>query len=276
MSLHVAVTGSGPDLVLLHGWALNLGVWESLIEQLRGRFRLIAMDLPGHGRNAGQPFGATPAEQDWLIHQTLATVSNRYSVLGWSLGAQIALDLAAALPAQVERLVLVAGTAKFVASADWTRGIRGATVERLDASLRSDHKRAVREFLKLQVRGSARGPLVLQKLQSALRVHGEAEPPALAAGLKRLAESDLRPLLPHVHAPALVIAGQHDRITLPAASRALAQGLPDARYVEIRRAAHAPFLSHQSEFVAVVARFLRSASAVSTRTRRARARRSAS
>jgi hypothetical protein len=64
-----------------------------------------------------------------------------------------------------------------------------------------------------------------------------------------------------VRAPTLVIAGQYDRVTLPAASRALAEALPDARYVEIRRAAHAPFLSHTSEFAALVSAFLRGESA---------------
>jgi len=54
-----------------------------------------------------------------------------------------------------------------------------------------------------------------------------------------------------------VIGGQNDRITAPAASRALAQALPDAIYVEMRRAAHAPFLSHRAEFVALVDNFLR-------------------
>jgi hypothetical protein len=62
-----------------------------------------------------------------------------------------------------------------------------------------------------------------------------------------------------VRAPTLVIAGRNDRITAPAASRALAQALPDARYVEMRRAAHAPFLSHRGEFAALVDRFLRGA-----------------
>jgi hypothetical protein len=60
-----------------------------------------------------------------------------------------------------------------------------------------------------------------------------------------------------VRAPTLVIAGQYDRVTLPAASRALADALPDARYVEIRRAAHAPFLSHTAEFADLVSAFLR-------------------
>ena len=48
-ALYHEVRGSGPDLVLLHGWSLNLGVWESLARELATRFRIIAIDLPGHG-----------------------------------------------------------------------------------------------------------------------------------------------------------------------------------------------------------------------------------
>jgi hypothetical protein len=66
-------------------------------------------------------------------------------------------------------------------------------------------------------------------------------------------------MLSLIRAPALVIAGQYDRVTLPAASRALAAALPDARYVEFRRAAHAPFLSHTAEFASLVTRFLQGA-----------------
>jgi pimeloyl-ACP methyl ester carboxylesterase len=70
-------------------------------------------------------------------------------------------------------------------------------------------------------------------------------------------------MLSLVRAPTLVIAGQYDRVTLPAASRALAEALPDARYVEIRRAAHAPFLSHTAEFATLVTRFLQGDTATS-------------
>jgi hypothetical protein len=77
--------------------------------------------------------------------------------------------------------------------------------------------------------------------------------------LTTLQNSDLRPMLGLVRAPTLVIAGQYDRVTLPAASRALSEALPDARYVEFRRAAHAPFLSHAREFVTVLTDFLPSA-----------------
>lgn len=128
---------------------------------------------------------------------------------------------------------------------------------KLADQLQTDYRRTVSDFLELQVRGSLEGPSVLAQLRNALFVHGEAKMEALEAGLITLATSDLRGTLPHVRTPTLVIAGQHDRITAPAASRMLAQAVPDGKYVEMRRAAHAPFLSHRAEFVRVVEEFLR-------------------
>lgn len=257
--LYVEVNGSGPDLVLLHGWGLNVRVWDGLVEELRNRFRMIAVDLPGHGRSAWTPGRGTPAEQAWLIHSTLASVSNRYSLLGWSLGGQIALDLAAAMPGQIDKLVLVAATPRFALSPDWPYGMQPAAITKLATQLRQDYRQTVSDFLELQVRGSIEGTGVLEQLRHALFVHGQAQPGALEAGLNTLATSDLRPTLSHVKTPTLVIGGQNDRITAPAASRALAQALPDATYVEMRRAAHAPFLSHRKEFAALVDKFLRGA-----------------
>jgi len=255
--LYLEVSGNGPDIVLLHGWALNVRVWDGLVHELRNRFRVIAVDLPGHGRSPWTLGRGTPAEQAWLVHETLGSVSNRYALLGWSLGGQIALDLAAAMPGQVDRLVLVATTPKFAAAPDWPDGMSPAAIAKLATQLREDYRRTVSDFLELQVRGSAGSDKVLEQLQNALLLHGEALPEALIAGLDTLTHSDLRATLPHVRAPTLAVAGQYDRITRPSASRALAEMLPGARHVEIRKAAHAPFLSHPKEFTALMEEFLR-------------------
>jgi len=60
-----------------------------------------------------------------------------------------------------------------------------------------------------------------------------------------------------VRVPALVIGGRLDRITRAAAGRALAAALPQARYVEFARAAHAPFLSNPARFARLLTEFLR-------------------
>jgi pimeloyl-[acyl-carrier protein] methyl ester esterase len=255
--LYLEVTGTGPDLALIHGWALNLRVWDGLVQALSGHFRLLALDLPGHGRSPWNTSHGTPAEQAWAIQETLASVSERYALLGWSLGGHIALDLAAAMPGRIERLILVGTTPRFTAAPDWPHGKPPEMLARMAVQLRTDYRRMVRDFLDLQVRGSVCADSVLEKLRQALFVHGEAQPQALETGLNILATSDLRPALPHVRVPALSISGQYDRITPPSASRAMAEAIPDARYVEIRRAAHAPFLSHGKEFAELLQEFLR-------------------
>lgn len=254
--LYTEVRGSGPTLVLLHGWGLNVRVWDGLAAALCDRFRIVAVDLPGHGRSAWLPERSCLEEQAGQVAETVAAIATEYSLLGWSLGGQIALRLAAGQV--VQRLVLIATTPRFVAGPDWPHG---APPERLDAQavgLRTDYRRTVSDFLELQVRGSAGGTEALAQLRAALFAHGSADPSleALARGLELLRDNDLRPLLPRITQPTLVIAGQYDRVILPAATRALADGLPNARYEEIRRAAHAPFLSHLPELGALISDFL--------------------
>ena len=281
--LYTEISGSGPTLVLLHGWGLNLRVWDGLAAALRDRFRIIAVDLPGHGRSAWLPERSSLEEQAAQVRETIAEIASEYSLLGWSLGGQLALRLAAArrplLAATVHRLVLIAATPRLLAGPDWPHGAPPERLTMQAAGLRTDYRRTVSDFLELQVRGSAGGAEALERLRAVLFTHGNrapstgahasethasesecpGEPPFLAAltrGLELLRETDLRPLLPDVTLPTLVIAGQYDRVTLPAASRALADSLPDARYVEIRRAAHAPFLSHLPQLGALISDFL--------------------
>ena len=259
-ALNAEVSGRGRrDLVLLHGWGTNLKVWETLAEPLARRFRLIAIDLPGHGRSDWDGTTDTPAAQAFRVHETLAPLTTRYHLLGWSLGGQFALDLAAAMPAGIERLILVATTPRFLACPGWRFGLREASLERLAAQVRADPESAVRGFLKSQVRGLAPRTTgrVLERLYAALERGGAAHPDALAWGLERLRHGDLRPQLSQVRAPTLVIAGQDDRITPAAASRALAAALPKGRFRQLRGAGHVPFLSNRDQFLTALDGFLR-------------------
>ena len=258
--LHVEARGEGPALVLLHGWGLNVRVWDSLAEALGNRFQLIAVDLPGHGHSSWQPAHATARRQVEWIRATVAPLlgCKPYALLGWSLGAELALEWAWARPQWLERLVLFAATPRFTSAPDWPYGAPADRLEDLAQGLRSDYRRTVSDFLELQVRGSASGEAVLAQLRAALFAHGEARTEALDAGLDILRETDLRTVMGDIGTPALVVAGQYDRVLLPAASRALAEAMPRARYVEIRRAAHAPFLSHASEIAGLMTEFLES------------------
>jgi len=253
MTLHVEIRGEGPDLVLLHGWALHGGMWGPWLDELAGIARLHLVDLPGHGRS-GWPAGVRDLEG--LARAVYPAVPRGAALLGWSLGGMVAITLARRHPRQPRALVLVATTPKFVAGPDWEHGMRLGVFEEFARGLAGNYRGTVQNFLTLQTRGDEHAFETLRLLRGHLSSHGEPDPRALAAGLAILRDADLRVELARIDLPTLVIAGEHDRLTPPAAGRAIATALPCARFQLVERSGHAPFLSHPAEVLAEVRGFL--------------------
>lgn len=234
-------------LVLLHGWGMNLRVFDALRESLG--VADLALDLPGHGRSGWNPARAGFEAQ----FQDLAAVMPMRAVLvGWSLGAHFAMECARRCPERVASLVLIAATPRFVAAPDWPQGMGAPALEAFRAMLDRDWQQTLDDFIWLQLRGSRRAEAVQQQIQSALREHGAPSREALAAGLAILGEHDLRAGVAQITQPTLVITGQNDRVTPPAAGEWLARSLSRARHVDVARAGHAPFLSHVEETAAAI------------------------
>ena len=259
--LHVEAAGaSEPDAlpwVLLHGWGLNLRVFDGLASALAaGGERVLRIDLPGHGRSAFDERAVSfDAQVSVLLEALLDALPDRARIAGWSLGGQFALALARRAPHRVAGLVLIASTPRFVASADWPSGMKPAFLDAFAARLATDWRAVLDEFLALQVRGSRDAADVLRSLHAALEAQGAPDPRALAAGLSFLRDNDFRDAARGIACPTLLISGQHDRVAHPAASAWLAAAMPHARHVELPRAGHAPFLSHPIEMLAAMRAF---------------------
>ena len=272
MSLHVETQGSGAPLLLIHGWGMHGGMWGVAAERLAEHFRVLAVDLPGHGFSAksedsgfgiqergarsevGDPF-VYPA-LDAIVDELAARFGEPLTVCGWSLGGQIALRWAMRHPQQISRLVLVASTPCFTRRPGWECGMAEKTLAEFATALQQDYVLTLRRFLALQVRGSERERELLAELRSALFGRGEPDLGALQSGLEILRDCDLRSALPGIRQPALVVGGERDTLTPPQASHYLAAQLPNARLAEIKGAAHAPFLSHPDEFMKHLMSFL--------------------
>ena len=263
LSLHVeqddgAGAGALP-LVMLHGWAMNLRVFDRLRADLAAAdgdapsLHTRAIDLPGCGRS---PWWPEAAGFDTHCEAVLAALPPRCVLVGWSLGAKIALALAARHPQRIAALVLLSASPKFARAEDWPQGADPRTLEVFKSMVQRDWRQLIEDFLWLQVRGTRQAEETLQELKTALAAQGEPHRDALVAGLQTLGEVDLRPVVGAVRQPSLVISGLNDRVTLPAAGRWLAQALPHATLLEIPRTGHAPFISHHAEVAGAMREFI--------------------
>jgi pimeloyl-[acyl-carrier protein] methyl ester esterase len=252
MSLYLDAIGSGPTIVLLHGWGMHGGVWAEFARELADNFRVLTPDLPGFGRSrvAWQAGADLPAMVD-LIRDALPA---RATWVGWSLGGLLALAAARRAPDAVDRLVLIGATPRFVQGTDWPCAMAGETLHQFAVDLERDYHATLNRFLSLQVGSGERD--LLRQLRAQLLEHGEPHPDALRAGLAILERTDLRGELSAIHAPALVLHGARDRLVPIAAGDHLARQLPCARLVTLETAGHVPFLSHPAPCLSAVREFL--------------------
>ena len=118
LSHHLSLTAliwgdtASPPLLALHGWLDNAGSHSFLAPRLAERFRVIALELPGHGHSSHLPAGISYHYVDYVsavLSAADALGLERYSLLGHSLGAGIASLAAAATPHRVDQLFLIEG-----------------------------------------------------------------------------------------------------------------------------------------------------------------------
>ena len=250
--LHVESQGSGAPLLLIHGWGMHGGMWGQVATQLAQTHRVYSVDLPGHGASVT----TAPYQLDALVAQLSARFTEPLTVCGWSLGGQIALRWAQLHPAQINKLILVATTPCFAQRVDWECAMPSDTLQEFATALLQNYSLTLRRFLALQVRGSEQERELLVALRAQLFSHGEPNVEALKGGLEILRDTDLRASLAQVLQPTLLLAGERDTLTPLAAMKYLRDTMPDARLEAIKGAAHAPFLSHQDEFLKHLMRFM--------------------
>lgn len=224
-----------PALVLLHGWGAHHRVWDEMAKHLGADLNVIAPDFPGND--------VLPCTIERMVDQLAAAVPAQCMVAGWSLGGQLALAWARRHPQQVQRLVLIAATPRFVSAADWPHGMAPAVFAEFSVALGRDASATLRRFLLLQAQGDLQARKVARQLEAALVLQAQPADSVLVETLGWLQTTDLRADLPEITQPALVMHGDRDRIVPPAAGEYLAAHLPHARLALLAGAAHAPFLS---------------------------------
>jgi 3-oxoadipate enol-lactonase len=232
-SLHHVEAGraDAPVVVLSPSLGTTVAMWGPQVPPLADRFRVVAVDHRGHGGSEVVPGSATV---DDLGGDVLALLDglriDRVSWAGVSLGGMVGMWLAAHAPERVERLALVCTAAYLPPARAWRE--RAATVRR-DRGTAGIADAVIGRWF---TAAFARREPVIAAAHRAMLLGTPAE--GYAACCEAIAGMDLRPDLPAVTAPTLVIAGADDPATPPAYADEIAGAIPTARVAVVPEGAH--------------------------------------
>ena len=249
--------GEGPPVVFIHGWTLDLEVWNPQAAALADSFRVVRYDRRGFGFSGGEPGRAADVDDlgGLLDHLQLA----RATLVGHSQGARVALAFALAHPGRVSSVVLdgppdeigdpgSAGDEDF-SIAGFQRLVREQGLEGFRRAWR------VHPLMQLQSKGEAARELIDRMLARypARDLLGPPASPASPAGIGALAR---------FRKPALVVNGESDTQIRLRTAEALARALPVAERVVVPAAGHLPNLDNPNAYNEAIQAFLRRQSRV--------------
>lgn len=237
-------------MVLIPGTFGDRRSWLKQTAALSERFRLLLFDPRGAGESAdpGTAFGPDDLAEDVVAAMDAAGVE-RAHLVGHSLGAHLALLVAARWPDRARRVVAAAPTL-------WMDAYLLAAMDIWEAVARSplpDHD--VNRALVLLAFGRA----TFDRLVPAVVAEMDRRPMARETMLRYVAcdrRQDLRPLAGRVDAPVLVVCGTEDALSGPGQARATADAVPGARLELLDGAGHSPHIEAPAAFNRLVANFL--------------------
>jgi 3-oxoadipate enol-lactonase len=246
-ALHYIERGQGDPLVLLHPVGLDHSFWPGLIERCAATRRVLALDLPGHGRSPAASEATMTAYVE-AVKQTLDTLAiEKATLLGLSFGGMIAQELAIRFPDRVSRLIACACGARIPPEAREAVAVRGK------AALDGGMSAVVDTTLQRWFTASFMDDPAVAKVRARLLAD---DPGQWNAGWRVIASHDALDRLPQLAIPTLVVAGEVDLGTSVPAARAIAEAVPGARLVVVPGAPHMLQIECGETFVRQVAAFL--------------------
>ena len=240
--------GSGPQLVLVHGYLGGSEQWASELINLSPHFDVIAVSLAGYGEAYALPAPTAIADHATAVLDTLDKLGvERFHLLGHSMGGMVVQQIVHQAPHRVDRLVLY-GT-----------GALGAIPGRFETMARSRERLAMDGLERTARRISALWLLEREAssaYESLARVACRASAQAAEAGLWAMERWDGRAWLPAIGQPTLVIWGEHDRSYAWPQVEALWRGIAGASLAVLPACSHSAHLERPELFQSLVREFL--------------------
>lgn len=252
VSLRYDRAGSGPPVLLIHGWTCNRTFWERQVQALRDRFTLITPDLRGHGESSHPRTGYTVNGLTADLEQLVRALGvPRIALVGWSMGGLVAMKLAQRLGERASALGLVCTTpgALTEGKSPTVPAERAAEIRK---AVNDDFRAYTRAFTAQFFKDGTNHPLYAWALSQTQKT-----PPHVAAAcLELILSADAREDLKTLKVPTAVLHGRHDALLPLSGGEHLAKHIKGAKLVVFENSGHAPFLEEPDAFNEALGTFL--------------------
>jgi len=244
--------GSGPTVLMLHGIGGGHLSFAPQVESLASNgYRAVAWDMPGYGHSAP----IEPYTFKGLAESCITLIEGLRCedvvLVGHSMGGMVAQEVVARRPGLVSRLVLCGTSASFgKPDGDWQREFVAERTAPLDAGRTMAQ---LAEQLVPQMVGPGSLPEGVRLAQHCM---SQVNPSTYRRALEALVTFDRRANLANIHAPTLLIAGEHDRNAPPAVMKKMSQAIVGSTYFEMRGIGHLQNLEAPEDFDAAILNFL--------------------
>jgi pimeloyl-[acyl-carrier protein] methyl ester esterase len=254
-SLYTEVKGSGHDIVLLHGWGMHGGLWGEFNTLLSSDCCTHSMDLPGFGFSHNVENDFTLDALTEVVEDYIKQLGRPVSLLGWSLGGLITLNILKRKNIVLNKVILIATTPSFTKKLGWQCAMEQSVFNDFSNDLKTDYKKALKRFLSLQTRGSDIAREELRELNNKLNERGEPNIKALEKGLKILSEADLRTEIKN-NIATMIILGEKDTLVPVSVKNEFEKMFHNLNKLFLYKTGHAPFISNPEIFEEKIKNFI--------------------
>jgi len=254
LNWHFHSQGQGQAVLFIHGWSFDESVWFKQIDSFISRYRVITLDLPGHGQTNYKSSIDIIEEVKFIVEELGLKNIN---LVGHSLGGFLSLQLVSKYPELIKKLVLIGAPAKFVESKEYSFGLRESDINKLKNFLSKDYPNILLVFMRWLFTKDERGQKDFRSIWEKLSTkRAWPQKEAMADFLFIIEKEDIREQLSSLNIPTLIICGTGDPICPVESMGYLNKQIKDSKVKLFPGCGHLPFLTQAKRFNKVVKEFL--------------------
>jgi len=243
-------------LVFFHGWGVDHRIWKQQTKYLSKEYRVLNVDLPGHGQSSWSNFSLKDMMQSFKEVLDREQI-DKFSIIASSLGGLFALSLYDLCKDRVEKISFTGSLPRFCKNQKQPYGLDVDQLRKLEDQINTSYPSIVNVFFRSLFTIQERSTRRFKWLQRFRKFDQVPMQKALSSYLDVLEKEDLKDVLLGVNIPIQFINGLEDPICNRLAVDALKSMCPSADFYDFVECGHFPFLTQPYEFNEVLEKFLK-------------------